>query len=401
MRAHHNGRLAQVAGAALLALTWSGAPAWAAEAAQTDAAQQTPVVTVARVERHPAPSTVVASGSLVARSEVLVSPQIDGVRIIELLAEEGDRVTQGQVLAKLDRAALDTQLAQLQASLSRSDAAIAQARSRILEAEANAKQAAAAFDRAKGLVQSGTTSKAVYDEREAATQSTIAGVALAKDGLIVAQADKTQIEAQIREMNLKHGFTEIKAPVDGLISRRTAKLGAMASAATEPLFRIVAGGEVELDGEVPDMFLPKLSPGLKVRIDGSGITTREGTVRLVSPEVNPATRQGRVRVSIPNGKDLRVGAFAMGVIYIASSDVLVVPYAAVLNRDLGAVVQVVKDGRVETRKVTVGVANEVQAQILSGLEAGETVVLRAGTLLHDGDSVRTVAVTPPHTVEAK
>jgi HlyD family secretion protein len=368
-------------------------PSLAVEAAPTDAAQKRQVISVVEAKRRPAPQTIVATGSLVARTEVLVSPQIEGLRVIELLAEEGDQVQKGQALARLDRALLDTQHAQLQAGLKRAQALIAQAESKIIEAEANAKQANAAFARAKKLIKSGTTSKAVYDQHEAASRSATAGLAAAKDGLALAKADKEQLEAQLSEMKLKLGYTEIKAPSAGIISRRTAKLGGTASASAEPLFRIVANGEIELDGAVADIFLPQIASGMKVHISGSGIPAREGAVRLISPEVNQKTREGRVRISIRKHKDLRIGAFAMGIIQTEGRDVLVVPYSAVMHGDEGATVHVVKNGRVETRDVNIGAFSKTNAEITSGLSKGETVVLRAGALLHDGDMVTPVSVS--------
>ena len=192
---------------------------------------------------------VLVTGSLVARLEVLVSPQIDGYRITELLVDEGDRVTQGQVLARLDRSMLDTRLAQLDAQLARADAAIAQSRSNIIQAEANQKQAEAAFQRARDLVKSGTTSQALFEEREAAARTSAATVTAAGDGLRVSEADKKAVEAQIREAKLRLDYTEIKAPTDGVVSRRSARLGAVVLATVgDPLFRIIAKGEVETGG---------------------------------------------------------------------------------------------------------------------------------------------------------
>ncbi|MEJ2124419.1 MAG: efflux RND transporter periplasmic adaptor subunit, partial [Alphaproteobacteria bacterium] len=326
----------------------------------------------------------------------LVSPQIEGLRVIELLAEEGDQVQKGQVLAKLDRALLETQLDQLLAGLNRAKALIAQAKSKIIEAEASTKQANAAFRRAKNLVKSGTTSKAIYDQREAASRAATAQLAASKDGLALAKADKVQIEAKIREMRLKVSYTDIKAPSAGIISRRTAKLGGTASASAEPLFRIIANGEIELDGAVADIFLPRIASGMKVHVSGSGIPAREGVVRLISPEVNQKTREGRVRISIHNHKNLRIGAFAMGIIKTEGREMLVVPYSAVMHGDKGATVHVVNNGRVETRKVNIGAFSKTNAEITSGLSEGEAVVLRAGALLHDGDMVTPVAVSPSH-----
>jgi RND family efflux transporter MFP subunit len=377
---------AMVAGVLLLA--GDGAFAQASPPAADNATAAS--ISVAPAEPASFTETILVTGSLIARQEVLVSPQIDNYRIVEIAAEEGDRVKAGQVLARLADDTLKAQLAQLQAALLKADANIAQARSRITEAEANKAQAEAAFARTQELMRSGTTSQSVFDERQAAARTSAAAVTLAQDGLRVTEAEKAQIEAQIRESELRLGFTEIKAPDAGIISRRTARVGALATAVADPLFRIVAKGEIELDAEISEIYLPRLSVGMPARIEVAGLKPREGKVRLISPEVDRATRLGRVRIFIGDDPQLRVGTFARGMIDTASSNGLGVPMTAVLTRDDGAVVQVVKDGKVETRKVSVGMASGGKVEIIDGLTEGELVVLRSGTLLREGDLVRPV-----------
>jgi HlyD family secretion protein len=286
---------------------------------------------------------------------------------------------------------LDTQLAQLEAQRARADAAIAQARSNILQAEANKHQAEAAFERAQELVKSGATSKAIFDEREAAARTADATVTSARDGLRVSEADKMQIEAQIRYAELRIGYTEIKAPTEGLVSRRSAKLGAVVLATVgDPLFRIISKGELEMAAEVPEIYLPKMTPGMPARIEIAGLRERKGTIRLVSPEVDSATRLGRVRVFIGDDKELRIGTFGRAVIDVAKSDGLGVPSSAVLSQNDVRSVQVVTDGKVQTRQVSIGLVAGGKAEILEGLAEGELVVLRSGALLRDGDAVRPV-----------
>lgn len=374
------------------------------QAADAPASQKAAVgasVSVTPAERSSFTETVLVTGSLVARQEILVSPQIEGYRVSEILAEEGDRVAAGQVLARLTDDTLKAQLAQLDAGLVRADAAIAQATSRITEAEATKVQAEAAFGRAQELVKSGSTSRSVFDEREAAARTAGAGVTLARDGLRVTEAEKTQIEAQIRESKLRLGYTDIRAPEAGIISRRTARVGALASAVADPLFRIVAKGEIELDAEIPEIYLPRLSAGMTARIEVAGLKPREGKVRLISPEVDRTSRLGRVRIFIGDDPALRVGSFARGTIETASSNGLGVPSTAVMNRDQGAAVQVVKDSRVETRKVVTGMVSGGKTEIIDGLQEGEFVVVRSGTLLQDGDSVRPVITGNTTVSEAK
>jgi multidrug efflux pump subunit AcrA (membrane-fusion protein) len=164
----------------------------AAQARRLEAAKPVaaPAITVSRVKPEDFDQTAIVSGSLVPREEILVSPEIEGLRVRELLADEGDHVKKGQVLARLVTDQIDAQLAQNEASLARSTAAIAQARSQIAQAEAQSTEAAAQLERAKPLKKSGYMSGATYDERESAARTTAAQLLAAQEGLTAAEAAK-------------------------------------------------------------------------------------------------------------------------------------------------------------------------------------------------------------------
>ena len=241
-----------------------------AEPVAAELISQAPLVGVAEARRTTLTETIMVTGSLAAREEVLVTPQVDGLQITEILSEQGDMVTKGKVLARLDRSAMDAQLARLEAQDARACAAIAQARSQIVSAEAVLKHASAAFERSRDLLRTGSSTQATFDEREAAARGATAALASAGDGLRLAEADKAASAAQIRELKIKLAFTEITAPAIGLVSRRTARLGATVSSANEPLFRIIDKGELELDAEIPEVYIPKLKTGMGVRVNVSG-----------------------------------------------------------------------------------------------------------------------------------
>src|SRR5262245_27416586 len=180
-------------------------------------------VTVARVAPADFVETVLATGSLVAREEILVGPEVEGFRITEVLADEGMRVKKGDVLAKLVADTLDAQLAQNDAALARATAAIAQAKSSIVQAEARVVESNNAFERAKPLRTAGHMAESAYDSREQAARTAQAQLVAARDGLTAAEAEKAQIEAQRRELTWRRGRTEVVAPADGIISRRMAR----------------------------------------------------------------------------------------------------------------------------------------------------------------------------------
>ena len=348
-------------------------------------------VTVSRVVAAEFVETVLVTGSLVPREEILVGPEIEGLRVLEVLVDEGDRVKKGQVLARLVNDTLDAQLAQNDANLARSSAAIAQAESTIAQAEARLEEARNAHERGKPLRQSGYIAESVMDQRQAAAKTAQALLASARDGLKVAHAERGQIEAQRRELTWRRSKTDITAPADGLVSRRTARIGGTAAlAVVEPLFRIVAKGEIELDAEAVETRLARLRPDQPARVEVAGAGAVAGKVRLVSAEVDKATRLGRVRVFLGDNPALRVGAFARGLIETARGSGLAVPAAAILYGDTGASVQLVVDGKVTTRAVKLGLASGGLIEIGAGLAEGDVVVAKSGTFLRDGDSVQPV-----------
>jgi RND family efflux transporter MFP subunit len=164
----------------------------------------------------------------------------------------------------------------------------------------------------------------------------------------------------------------------------------MASARAEPLFAIIAQGDLEVSAEVPAKNLARLSPGqvAKVKIIGAG--DLPGWVRLVSPTIDPTTQQGETRIFVGANPALRVGTFARATVTLGQSCGIAIPLSAVLYGREGAVVQAVRGQRVETRAVTTGLTSDGKVQITKGLAEGDTVVMRAGAFLRDGDRVRPV-----------
>ncbi len=367
--------------AAALLLFAAGFPA-RAEVAEP----RPPAVTVARAGFGAITERIVLTGTLVAREEVLVSPQIGDLAITEILAEEGDRVAAGQVLARLARDALDATVAQNAASTARAEAAIAQARASVLEAQANRVQAELAFARTRELAGRGDAARETLEQRQAGAATAAARVDANQNLLLAAEADLAMARAQRRELDVKLARAEIRAPVGGIVSRRTARLGAVVQGAGEPLFRIIESGAVELEADVPETLLARLRPGQAAAVEtASG--SRTGAVRLVAPEISRSTRLGRVRVAIEGEGPLVIGSFARASVEVARHEGVLAPLSAVLFGPDGAAVQVVRDGVVERRPVTVGLRAGGQAEITDGLRRGEEVVAVSGSFIRGGDRV--------------
>ena len=304
---------------------------------------------------------------------------------------EGDKVKKGQILARLVTDTLDAQVAQNDAAQAKATAVVAQANSNIASAQAKLVEARNAFDRGKPLRQSGYLSEAVQDSRESAAKVAEAALVMARDAIRSAEADKKQIEAQRRELDWKRSRTDVSAPEAGIISRRVARVGGFVAGVGDPMFRIVARNEIELEAEVLDSQIARIKedqPAV-ISLPGGGEVT--GKVRIISPEIDKVTRLGRVRVFLGENDKLRIGGFARGVVTTARSHGLAVPAAAILYIDGRASVQLVRDNRVVTRPVTLGLSVGTLTEVLTGIEDGDMVVAKSGSFLRDGDAVRPIS----------
>ncbi|MDQ0394727.1 efflux RND transporter periplasmic adaptor subunit [Labrys monachus] len=355
-----------------------------------------PSITIVHAVTGPITENTVVTGNLVPREEIMVSPQVDGYAIDQIMVEEGDRVTEGQVLARLSRTSIDTSLAQNTAQLARAEASIAQAKSSIAEAQANKDQAESAFARSRALQKSGNATEDTLEQREAAAKMADARLDAARHSLAVAEADRNLAVAQRDEMMVRLAHTQIQAPAAGIVSRRTARIGAVVSAAGEALFRIIRDGDIELEADVPETTLARLRVGMKAEvITAAREQPYAAHVRLVAPEVSTVTRLGRVRLAIDAAPGLTVGAFGRAKVEIASRTGVLVPQSAILYSEDGPTVQVVRDSVVSTRAVTLGLRTERQAEIARGVASGDAVVATAGTFVRDGDRITPMEATSP------
>ncbi|KQP30669.1 efflux RND transporter periplasmic adaptor subunit [Methylobacterium sp. Leaf100] len=384
---------ARTLGAVLLSLSAAG-PA-SADVASVKA-PPLPAVSVVEAQRREIVETVTVTGTLVPRDEILVTPEIDGTRITEVLAEEGMRVERGQVLARLSRDLIDRQLAQQKALIDKAAASVPQAQSTIEQAEAAETEARLSHDRARQLLQTGNGTAVILEGRTSVLRQAEGKLAFARNGLIIAKAELAQAQAVRDELELRLARTEIRAPEAGIVSRRTARVGMAASGTAEPLFRLIARGEIELEGEVIETRLPQIREGKPAWIvlgDGERV---QGSVRAIYPEVDKASRLGKVRVRLDADSRLRIGTFARGGVELARTRDVTVPQASILyGADRRSTVLVVTGDRVESRVVRTGLSDDDSIEVRQGLAEGEQVVARAGSFLRDGDRVRPIAVAGP------
>lgn len=349
-----------------LALAFSAAlVACKGEAEKEETAPSSQTVTVETATRTDLPRIISASGSVSAWEEVPVGAETGGLVATAVLVDEGSYVRQGQPLVQLNTALLSAQLRQQQAALQ--------------TAEANAARDEAALARSQELKARGFLSQASLDTALANQRSSQAGVAQARAGLSQAQTQLSQ--------------ATIKAPVSGLIISRNVTRGQIVAAGTE-LFRMVRDGRLELDAQVPETDLALLRSGMAADVISDQAGTTTGSVRIVTPEVNPETRLGVARIALAAGSGLRPGMFARATIDAGTQPGVSVPTPAVLYRENRAGVFVLQpDNTVRFTPVTVAGRSDQHTSV-GNIEPGSRVVVSGAGFLNEGDRVTVQAAAP-------
>ena len=377
---------------AVLALVAALAPGPAlAEAAPAPAAAVLPAITVSTVARVTLRDRVLASGLVGPVERVQVPPLIEGQPIRSLLVDVGDTVAAGQVLAQLSSATLELQKSQFLATLASARAAIAQVEAQLIEARSSADEAQRVNVRTTTLKNQGTASQAAADQAAAAAISATARVAVATQSLAAAEAQLTLVEAQIATVDLQLSRTRVIAPVAGVVVERNAQLGGVASAAGPAMFVLIRDGALELRADVAEPDLLRLAVGQRAQLVAVGTDAAlTGTVRLVEPAIDTATRMGRARISIDAPEQMRAGMFVDASILVAERAGLAVPVTALGSGTEGATVMRVRGGLVERLAVVTGIRDRGMIEIVSGLAIGDLVVTKAAAFVRDGDHINPV-----------
>lgn len=210
-----------------------------------------------------------------------------------------------------------------------------------------------------------------------------------------------QVLAQLAPENDPAGaVVAIRSPVDGVVGRSAAIVGAAASPRAEPLFQIAEQGDIELAANVPLATLRRLAPGQEAVVTPLGLAGIPGRVRTVSSQGDGATQLGRVRILLQTAGSrsdggLRWGTFARGVVSLGQRCGLAVPFAALSPGPEGMAIYVANGERVEGRPVATGLSSGDLVEIRSGLNENDLVVLRASAFLREGDLIRPVTAGGP------
>jgi RND family efflux transporter MFP subunit len=301
-------------------------------------------VHVRTIEERTRPLTEEVMGTLRAKSRATLEPKVSG-RIVEMPVVLGEKVRQGQVLARLDAGEIVARVEQAEAALE--------------QADRDGARIAALFEQQN-------VTRAEYDS---------------------AQARQRVARAMVAEAKAMMSYAEIVAPFDGMVTKKWVEVGDLATPG-KPLLDLVDPSLLQLEADVPEAIASRieLQKRLAVRVDAADRDV-EGVVTEFAPVADPASRTFRVKLDLPAATGLMPGQFARLSVPIGERQSVRVPTTAVVRRGQLEMVFSVTNQQAQLHLVKTGKIVGDEIEILSGLSAGYVVVASGADQLTDGQPV--------------
>jgi RND family efflux transporter MFP subunit len=356
--------------------------------AQEKAVPRVDVMRVARVEDQ---NRIKLPGTMQAVTEAPILARADGY-LRRRLADIGDRVRAGQVLAEIDAPELDQQIHQAEAAVEQGQAATEQAQASFEQGKANRELARFTSQRWKVLAERGIASQQDSDQYQAQLAAQDASVQALEKAVAAQRSSVSAARANLARLQEIQGYRLVKAPFDGVITLRNVDVGALVSAGNTLLYRIAQTGMLRAYVNVPQGSANSVRVGQPATLTISHFPGRSfhGNVTRTANALDPASRTMLVEIGVPNtDAALFPGTYAE--VELNSSQPnppLVVPAAAIIFRTDGAQVAVVQtDGTVHLQKVAIGRDYGDRVEILQGLADGATIIAVPGDAAREGAKV--------------
>ena len=336
--------------------------------------------TVQRLTAEQASAVLNATGYTYARVRAAVGAKITG-RITELYVDEGDAVAAGDLIAVLD--SLD-----LQATVRRAEAALIESMARLADAVREE-------GRQRRLVEAGVAPSADHD-------AAITTLQVAKAQVGTARANLDSVRAQLE-------YTVIRSPVDGVVIERTVEVGEMVAPggftsqqSTGALVRIADPTSLEVEADINESYIARIELGqpASIRVDAVPDHEYSGSLRQIVPTADRQRAVVQVKVTIDDWDERLVPDMSCTVTFLQegtdqaaleAAPKILIPATAVLTEGGRSYAWVVRDGTLARSPIELGLEQDNEFEVLSGLSGGETVVQRPSAELVDGMRVRTVS----------
>ena len=349
------------------------------------------------------------------RDSISVIPSTGG-RVEAVTVRVGDRVTVGQLLVQLEQRDLLVQLAQAEAGLATAEAGLVTAQAGRSSAIARLDDARTTLERMERLYAEGAvprqqmeqarlqyqlasleTLDAQIEQAQTGVEQARAGVVQAQAGVRQAQVGVGQAQAGVNIIQNQLAHTIISAPMTGVVTAVNVSVGEMA-APSMPIIEIMHLDEIEIPVGVIEQHINALTVGDRVEVSISAVQEEPfiGTIRSIPPTADPLTRAFPVTIALPNpDHTIRPGMFAeVSLVTRTSQDAVIVPMVAVVDQGIRQTIFVVENGEAISRTIELGINDGQYIEVVSGIEAGEEIIIRGQNIVNHGDPVLVQVAEP-------
>jgi RND family efflux transporter MFP subunit len=349
-------------------------------------AQTSPIsVQTSEVATQDWPASYEATGTVRARTSANISSKVMAY-VQQVDVQVGNHVRQGQELITLDARDLDAALRRAEAGRAEVESALPEVEHAIAAAKANLDLAQTTFKRMEELAAKKSISNQEFDEASARLKSAQANYEVARSKRAQVTSRMATVEQEIRAAGIMRDYSKLAAPFSGVVISRTVEPGNLATPGS-PLLTLEQDGVYRLEASVDESKLASVRVGQPVEAVLDSDRRLNSRVSEIVPSVDAASRTYIVKLDLTATPQLRTGMFGRAIFRLGMQKVVAVPTAALAERGQLQSVFVVEDGVAHTRLVTTGRRSSASAEVLSGLNAGEKVVLPVPAGLQDGAKV--------------
>ena len=353
-------------------------------AAQT----QTPPVAVqtTAVSTQEWPASYEATGTVRARTTTTISSKVMGY-VQQVTVQVGDHVREGQPLITLEVRDLDVSVRRAEAGRAEVESAIPELENATAAAKANLDLAQATFKRMEELAAKKSISNQEFDEASARLKAAQANYEITRSRRTQLNSKMAQVDQEVRAAGIMRDYGKLAAPFSGVVITKTVEPGNLATPGA-PLLTIEQDGLYRLEASVDESKLASVRVGQAVEavIEASDRKVNARVSEIV-PSVDSTSRTYIVKLDLPATPQLRTGMFGRAIFPLGMEKVVAIPVAALMDRGQLQSVFVVEDGVAHTRLVTTGRHTKDGVEVLSGLNAGEKLVVPLPQGLQDGARV--------------
>jgi len=367
------------------AVLWTGCGGSESHPKAASPALAVPVQTVT-VRSQPWPDVYEATGTVRARTATVLSSKVMAY-VRQVAFQVGDRVREGQLLVTLESQDLEANVRRAEAAGAEVRSSIPEAESGIAGAKANLDLAESTFRRMEDLASKKSISNQEFDEASARLKSALAAYEMSRAKRSQLDSKLAQADQEINAARIMRDYTKIAAPFAGVVTAKSVEPGNLAAPGA-PLLTVEREGGYRLEAAVEESKLPFVKVGQTVEIELEALNRRlTAHVSEIVPAVDAASRAYIVKIDLPEVANLRSGMFGRAWFPMGSRSVVAIPKAALVERGQLESVLVIEDGLAHTRIVTTGKRGQDAIEVLSGLSEGENVISPASAGLADGARV--------------